>query len=165
MKRIIKLTESDLARIVRRVINERQFLMEEVVTKVIPLEIAIPAVKNPKTGQLEPKGPTAYVSYFAKNEPGQNEMSSLMNFNNFSFLKFGTTACNKTTCLKTSKKDAEGNISGQIYADENLLKVLKGWVGQTDSFGSLGMWITTTGPDSNTYKGSPKVYYKETIQK
>ena len=31
MKRIIKLTERDLTRIVRRVINERQYLNEEVV--------------------------------------------------------------------------------------------------------------------------------------
>ena len=29
MKRIIKLTERDLTRIVKRVINERQYLMEE----------------------------------------------------------------------------------------------------------------------------------------
>jgi len=30
MKRIVRLTESDLARIVKRVINERQYLMEGV---------------------------------------------------------------------------------------------------------------------------------------
>ena len=162
MKRIIKLTERDLTRIVRRVINERQYLMEDDVRKVIPIEIAIPAVKNQKTGKLEPKSDTAYLSYFAKNSPGKNGMSSLMNETNFLSLKFGDIECSKPSgCLKTSKKDDQGNIVGSIYADQKLLNVLKTWVGQTDSSGSLGMKISTNGPEANTVIGSPKVYYKE----
>jgi hypothetical protein len=163
MKKIIRLTENDLARIVKRVINERQYLMEDDVRKVIPIEIAIPAVKNQKTGKLEPKSDTAYLSYFAKNELGKNGMSSLMNETNFLNLRFGDIQCPKTSCLKTSKKDDQGNIVGSIYADQKLLNVLKTWVGQTDSSGSLGMMISTQGPEGNTVIGSPKVYYKEIL--
>ena len=155
--------ESDLTRIVKRVINERQYLMEDEVRKVIPIEIAIPAVKNQKTGKLEPKRDTAYLSYFAKNSPGKRDgMSSLMNETNFLSLRFGDIECSRPSgCLKTSKKDDQGNIVGSIYADQKLLNVLKTWVGQTDSSGSLGMKISTQGPEANTVIGSPKVYYKE----
>lgn len=41
MKRIIRLTESDLTRIVRRVINERQYLMEEGMEHV-KLQVYVP---------------------------------------------------------------------------------------------------------------------------
>ena len=158
------ISESEKQRILEMHQNatSRQYLMEDDVRKVIPIEIAIPAVKNQKTGKLEPKSDTAYLSYFAKNEPGKNGMSSLMNETNFLALKFGDIDCSKPSgCLKTSKKDNQGNIVGSIYADQKLLNVLKTYVGQTDSSGSLGMKISTQGPEANTVIGSPKVYYKE----
>jgi hypothetical protein len=159
------ISESEKQRILEMHQNatSRQYLMEDDVRKVIPIEIAIPAVKNQKTGKLEPKSDTAYLSYFAKNELGKNGMSSLMNETNFLALKFGDIQCSKTSCLKTSKKDEQGNIVGSIYADQKLLNVLKTWVGQTDSSGSLGMMISTQGPEGNTVIGSPKVYYKEIL--
>lgn len=59
MKKIIKLTESDLTRIVKRVINERNYLMEDGAGGTSnPLDIYIPFMK--KDGKEVPAGHSAY---------------------------------------------------------------------------------------------------------
>ena len=52
MKRIIKLTERDLTRIVRRVINERQYLMEDADSRITTLFNNIVTQVNSKIAEI-----------------------------------------------------------------------------------------------------------------
>lgn len=80
MKRIIKLTESDLTRIVRRVINERQFLMEDdkghdgqVIEIFLPWKKNDKGVIIPATEAFMKQGYTPTFRYY----PGQVEGTAI----------------------------------------------------------------------------------------
>jgi hypothetical protein len=105
MKKIIRLTESDLTRIVRRVINERQYLNEdETASQFIVMTIEIPTTKDSKGNTVIVDGGT--VKYRAVNEKG-TKSSSLDNYSSFTSFKFG-----ETNVTPTSTKAQDGSIYG-----------------------------------------------------
>jgi hypothetical protein len=75
MKRIIRLTESDLTRIVRRVINERQYLNEGSDNAWIELTVTVPMTTN-KSGQ-EVFDNSRMVVVQATNWKGEGSMETL----------------------------------------------------------------------------------------
>jgi hypothetical protein len=146
MKRIIRLTESDLARIVRRVINEQQ------AQSLTPMTIDIPAQKNEK-GVLKAI-PNARVSFQIINQKGTDgEMTD--DFDTISQVHW-----DGGSAKSTSKKDGSGNIMGSFVPDEAGLKVLSRLVGQKDMTGNLGMKVTRQ-PGNIFSIASPVVRLKE----
>lgn len=145
MKRIIRLTESDLTRIVRRVINEQQSLT--------PITIDIPAQKN-KEGVLKAI-PNARVSFQIINQRG-TEGSMTDDYDGISMVHWG----NGEGAKAASSKDGKGNIIGSFAPNEAGLKELVKLVGQKDMTGNLGMKVTRQ-PGNQFSIASPVVRFKE----
>lgn len=145
MKRIIRLTESDLTRIVRRIINEQQSLT--------PITIDIPAQKNEK-GVLKAI-PNARVSFQIINQKGtEGEMTD--DYDQISMVHWG----NGEGAKASSSKDGKGNIIGSFAPNEAGLKELVKLVGQKDMTGNLGMKVTRQ-PGNQFSIASPVVRFKE----
>jgi hypothetical protein len=153
MKRIIRLTESDLTRIVRRVINEKQYLTEE---RIIPITIDIPAKRDEK-GVLKAI-PNSRLNFQIINQKGTGgEMTDDFNTVPQVHWQYGSAK-------SVSKKDANGNVTGSFVPDEAGLKVLSKLVGQKDITGDLGMKVTLSNspqPGSTITLASPTVRFKE----
>jgi hypothetical protein len=97
--------ESDLTKIVKRVINERRYLTEdETASQLIAMTIEIPTTKDPKGNTVIVDGGT--VKYRAVNEKG-TKSSSLDNYSSFTSFKFGDT-----NVTPTSTKAQDGSIYG-----------------------------------------------------
>lgn len=146
MKRIIRLTESDLARIVRRVINEQQ------AQTIIPMTIDIPAQKNEK-GVLVAI-PNSRLKFQIINEKGTG--GSMTD----SFDTVSQVHWDGNSAKASSIKDGSGNINGSFVPDEAGLKVLLKLVGQKDMTGNLGMKVTIQ-PQNEITLASPTVRLKE----
>ena len=146
MKRIIKLTESDLARIVRRVINEQQ------AQSLTPITIDIAAQKD-KEGVLKAI-PGARVYFQIINQKG-TDGSMTDDFDSISQVHW-----DGGSAKSVSSKDGSGNIMGSFVPDEAGLKVLSRLVGQKDMTGNLGMKVTRQ-PGNIFSIASPVVRFKE----
>jgi hypothetical protein len=146
MKRIIRLTESDLARIVRRVINEQQ------AQTIIPMTIDIPAQKNEK-GVLVAI-PNSRLKFQIINQKGTG--GSMTD----SFDTVSQVHWDGGSAKASSIKDGSGNINGSFVPDEAGLKVLLKLVGQKDMTGNLGMKVTIQ-PQNEITLASPTVRLKE----
>lgn len=146
MKKIIRLTESDLARIVRRVINEQQ------AQTIIPMTIDIPAQKNEK-GVLVAI-PNSRLKFQIINQKGTGG-SMTDSFNTVSQVHW-----DGGSAKASSIKDGSGNINGSFVPDEAGLKVLLKLVGQKDMTGNLGMKVTIQ-PQNEITLASPTVRLKE----
>jgi hypothetical protein len=131
MKKIIRLTESDLTRIVRRVIKEQQ------VRTLVPLTISVPFRKDP-TGQMV-FDPNYQVKIFAKNGEG-TEQTSLENYTKI----MGLQITSEFFVNPVTKKDAAGNIVGSfsIGDQKKLGSYLKNQVGKTTPFSDQSILIT-----------------------
>jgi len=147
MKRIIRLTESDLTRIVRRVINEKQYLTEE---RIIPITIDIPARRNEK-GELEAT-PNSRLTFQIINQKGTGgELTDDIESISQVHWKYGSAKA-------VSKKDAKGNILGSFVPDKDGLNVLKKLVGKNDLTGLFGVKVTIQPENTITLAGSYESY-------
>jgi hypothetical protein len=146
MKRIIKLTESDLTRIVRRVIIEQQAYT------IIPITIDIPAQKN-EEGVLKAI-PNQRLTFQIINQKGTaGSMTDDLNTVSQVHWKDGSAKA-------VSNKDNKGNIIGSFVPDEAGLKVLSRLVGKNDMTGTSGIKVTIQ-PQNQLIPAPATVRFKE----
>ena len=142
MKKVIRLTESDLIRIVKRVINEQESY------PIVPLIIQLPYKKDATGKMIFNEGGNIQVTAKAeKNKEGKG----LESYINILTIDFAGTMPVK---LVNSKKDAQGNITGtfSVYGDsqKQLRVYLKKMVGKTLSPGDKSIYVTLTKTDNKT---------------
>ncbi len=137
MKKIIRLTESDLSRIIRRVISENQnmlggktFLNEDSNRNILPLTIYLPTRKDPKTGQVTMvKVGTAKYLVTATKSPDDTTGQSFTTDEYASIKGLFVNGISATQVM--SKKDpSTKNISGTFTLTEPLYQYLKSFVGK-----------------------------------
>ena len=130
MKKIIRLTERDLTRIVKRVINERQYLMEDSMRNLLPLTIYLPTKKDPKTGKVTmlSVGTAKYLVTASKSPDDPTGKS----FTTDEYTGIKGVFINGISATQVlSKKDTStGNISGTFTVTEPIYKYLKDFVGK-----------------------------------
>jgi len=161
MKKIIKLTESDLVRIVKRVVKENILLKEDTQT-VVSLTISVPYKKDANGNMVF--DPNHQVKVFAPNNKGTQE-TSLENYTNIKGLEIGGFFVNPVT-----KKDATGNIVGSfsIRDQKQLATYLKNQIGKTtpltDKSISISMGMVPSG-STIVYGGGTKFVMYDTTTK
>jgi hypothetical protein len=130
MKKIIRLTERDLTRIVKRVINERQYLMEDSMLNLLPLTIYLPTKKDPKTGKVTmlSVGTAKYLVTASKSSDDPTGKS--FTTDEYTGIKGVFINGISATQVRSKKDTSTGNISGTFTVTEPIYKYLKDFVGK-----------------------------------
>jgi hypothetical protein len=141
MKKIIRLTESDLNRIIRRVISENQYLTEDVTSNIPDVTIYLPYTLNPKDQSKNFKmDQRAKFTISAVKSPDGSFNTSTYKTPIKSISIDGIGPVQNTT-TSGSMNQTDGSIKGSFVLTKDMYNKLKDYLGKGWQHGSQKMVV------------------------
>jgi hypothetical protein len=126
MKKIVRLTENDLAKIVRRVINERQYLLMEQSDVIQTMTVKVPITKG--KDNVERFAANSNVEVSLTDGKGEGTNTRLGEFKSIQLVRLGETQINTGTSLTNFRYTfLASDRKLQNYLFNNIGKKYESW--------------------------------------